>query len=62
MKRFLENITLLLLSYAVVAFVIWDLNISQWDNYERFFIFIIFSFFMLIKTIIETSKKTFFRK
>lgn len=58
MKHLLNIILSVLLGYGLLAFIIWDWNITSWEYYMRLCLLLISIFIWLIITLIENTDKT----
>ena len=58
MKHLLNIILSVLLGYGLLAFTIWDWNITSWEYYMRLCLLLISIFIWLIITLIENTDKT----
>lgn len=59
MKQLLKIILAIIISYALIAFITWDWNISTWEYYQRICMIIIAVVAWLLITIVETADKIF---
>ena len=58
MKRLLQIIFSILISYGLVAFITWDWNITTWEYYDRLCMLMIAIPVWLIAILIKTTDKT----
>ncbi len=58
MKRLLEIILAIIISYGIVAFITWDLNITTWEYFQRLFMVIVSLLVWLIIKLVETADST----
>lgn len=59
MKQLLKIILASIISYALIAFITWDWNISTWEYYQRICMVIIAVVAWLLITIVETADRIF---
>lgn len=59
MKQLLKIILASIISYALIAFITWDWNISTWEYYQRICMVIIAAIAWLLITIVETADRIF---
>lgn len=59
MKQLLKIILAIIISYALIAFITWDWNISTWEYYQRICMVIIAAIAWLLITIVETADRIF---
>ena len=59
MKQLLKIILAIIISYALIAFITWDWNISTWEYYQRICMVIIAVVAWLLITIVETADRIF---
>jgi hypothetical protein len=58
MKHLLKITLAVIISYGVVAFITWDLNITTWEYYQRLCMVIVSLLVWLLMTLVETADFT----
>jgi hypothetical protein len=58
MKHLLKTAFAVIISYGVVAFITWDLNITTWEYYQRLCMVIVSLLVWLLMTLVETADFT----
>ena len=58
MKHLLKITLAIIISYGIVAFITWDLNITTWEYYQRVCIVIVSLMIWLLMKLVETADFT----